>query len=238
MRFQIFQQASYEGPGIIADWAVLNDHTAEITRFFEEQYPVPGMDSFDVLVVLGGPMGVYEEREYPWLTEEKRIIEKAIGAGKKVLGICLGAQLVASVLGARVKRNQHMEIGWGPIWLTEEGMETSVFSHIPEELEVLHWHGDTFDIPSGARNLAQSAGCRHQAFDYGDNVLGLQFHLEFTRRSVQALVENCGDDLSEDTHVQPASRILARQSPFMRANHAMRGILLQITSESLRPGED
>lgn len=229
MRFHILQHVPYEGPGIIADWAIVNGHSVSVTQFFEEGFTLPELGAFDCLVVMGGPMGVYDESAYPWLAEEKRFIEKAIAAERRTLGICLGSQLLASVLGARIRRNQHTEIGWAPIWLTEEGAEAAILNHIPEELEVFHWHSDTFDIPDGAVNLAQSAGCRHQAFLYKDYILGLQFHIEVTRKDVMEMFENNNEDVTPDDYVQPASKILAREHPFRRANHAMRGILLKLT---------
>ena len=177
-------------------------------------------------------MGVYDEKIYPWLTEEKRLIEDAILEDRKVLGICLGAQLVASVLGARVRRNQHREVGWAPIWLTDEGAAADCFADVAEELEVFHWHGDTFDIPAGAVNLAQSSGCRHQAFLYGEHVLGLQFHLEVMRKDVMAMLENTEEDLTPDRYVQVPAKILAKDNAFRRVNNTLRGILLKLASST------
>jgi GMP synthase-like glutamine amidotransferase len=228
MRLHVLQHVSFEGPGIIAEWGGVNGHEVSVTRLFDDGAVLPDRDTFDCLVVMGGPMGVNDEEEFPWLAAEKELIAGAIEAGRAVLGICLGAQLVASALGARVRRNQHREIGWAPIWLTEEGLESEIFSHIPEELEVFHWHGDTFDIPEGAVNLAQSAGCHHQAFLYGKNVIGIQFHLEVTRKDVMAMLEHSGEDLTPDAYVQAPAKILAKENPLRRANHALRGILLRL----------
>ncbi len=217
---------------MIGEWAGVNGHEISVTRLFEEGARLPELDDFDCLVIMGGPMGANDEAEFPWLAAEKQLIRAAIGARRPILGICLGAQLVAASLGARILRNQHREIGWAPIWLTEEGSGADLFSHIPEELEVFHWHGDTFEIPRGAVNLAQSAGCRHQAFIYGTNVVGIQFHLEVTRKDVMAMLKNSGEDLKPDLYVQAPAKILAKENPYRRANHALRGILLKLAAEA------
>jgi GMP synthase-like glutamine amidotransferase len=163
----------------------------------------------DWLIVMGGSMNVYEYRNHPWLREEKRFIETAIGQGKHVLGICLGAQLIADVLGAKVYQNQEKEIGWFPITLRPEAR--SFFADGPSPLEVFHWHGDTFDLPSGATWLAESEGCKHQAFSYGRNVIALQFHLEMNAMTVRNLLEHCHSDLTPGRFVQPPEEIARRE---------------------------
>lgn len=130
------------------------------------------------LIFLGGPMSVNED--LPYLRRELGLIDEALAAGKPVLGICLGAQLIAKALGARVYRNPVKEIGWAPIRLTEAGHRDPLLGRLRDPEVVLHWHGETFDLPAGATWLAYSEACRHQAFRYGSNVYGLQFHLEAT----------------------------------------------------------
>ncbi len=133
-------------------------------------------------------MNVYEEAEYPWLAAEKAFIAAAIGAGKPVLGICLGAQLIAAVLGGTVSKGPQPEIGWYPVELTPAGRELPLFAGFPDRFTALHWHGDTFSIPPGATHVASSAACANQAFAYdGGRVVGLQFHLEETRESLAQL---------------------------------------------------
>ncbi|MEM8953253.1 MAG: type 1 glutamine amidotransferase [Verrucomicrobiota bacterium] len=230
MRIHVLQHVSYEGPGMIEGWAGQNNCPLQTTRLYEVGVALPDSDDFDCLVVMGGPMGARDEGEYGWMVDEKRLIKEAIEEGKKVLGICLGSQLVASVLGAHVRRNQHEEIGWAPIWLTDEGHGAEVLGHMQSEMPVLHWHRDTFDIPSGAKHLIESAGCRNQAFMYEDRVLGLQFHMEMTRASLRALIDNSGE-LEEGPFVQSGVKMLAREeNAFRRANHAMRGLLLRLAN--------
>ncbi len=141
----------------------------------------------DLVVILGGPIGVYEEERYPFLSDERRALSQRLREGRPTLGICLGAQLMAAALGARVYPGGHKEIGWGPLQLTAVG-ESSCLAKLAGQ-PVLHWHGDTFDLPDGAERLASTALYENQAFALGQNVLALQFHPELeARRFEQWLV--------------------------------------------------
>ena len=160
------------------------------------------------MVALGGPMSVNHETQLPWLKAEKQFLKTAIEHGVPVLGVCLGAQLIASSLGARVYPNSQKEIGWFPIHATRL---------LPPELRVFHWHGETFDLPRGATLLASSPACRHQAFQLGSSVLGLQFHLETTPAAARALVEHCRDELVPGQYVQSDSEILGEPPGTYRA---------------------
>ena len=152
-------------------------------------------------------MSVNDERDFPWLVAEKSFIRDAIDSGKAVLGVCLGAQLIASALGARVYRNPVKEIGWLPITGVRcAGISTFGF---PESVEVFHWHGETFDLPPGATRIAESRNCENQGFQYGDKVIGLQFHLETTQESAKAIVTNCRAELIPSDTVQSEAEILA-----------------------------
>jgi GMP synthase-like glutamine amidotransferase len=238
MRLHSLQHAPFEGLGSIAGWAEAHRHVVTATRLYTGDR-LPAMADIDWLIVMGGPMGVHDEREFPWLSEEKRCIGDAIESGKRVLGICLGAQLIAGVLGARVYANRYEEIGWFPIDLTAAGARSALGQAIScggaggetvpaamaPSLEVFHWHGDTFDLPGTAVQLARSAACEQQAFSFGDRVVGLQFHLEMTRAGAEALIDNCAGDLKTAPYVQSAVEMLANQDRFARINRVMAGLL-------------
>lgn len=132
------------------------------------------------LIVLGGPMAVYEAEKHPFMATELVLVERALTAGRPVLGICLGAQMIASVLGARVYPGERREVGWAPVTLTDDGQDDPVFGGGDGQLTVFHMHGDTYELPADAHNLARSAMYEQQAFHWGDLVYGVQFHLEFT----------------------------------------------------------
>lgn len=140
--------------------------------------PYPRLKDVSGVVVMGGPMGVYEKKNHPFLKREIVFLKKALRAGKPVLGVCLGAQLIAHALGARVYPHAVKEIGWYPLGRTPAGARDPLFRRFPAATTVFQWHGDTFDVPSGARLLATSPLCRAQAFVWGRGVYGLQFHVE------------------------------------------------------------
>lgn len=152
-----------------------------------ERYPdyVPTLSGYDGLIVLGGPMNVDETSRYPFLKTEVRVIEKAIESDMPVLGICLGSQLIAKTLGARVGKNREKEIGWYDVTPNADGASDPLLSHFSESEKIFQWHGDTFDVPEGATLLASSERCENQAFRYGDNVYGFQFHMEVDEKMVE-----------------------------------------------------
>jgi GMP synthase (glutamine-hydrolysing) len=202
------QHVPFEGPAAIAQWAAARGHSLATTPLHADD-PLPPIGEIDRLVVMGGPMNIYEEDRYPWLAREKRFIGEAVAAGKTVVGVCLGAQLLADVLGAKVRRNRQKEIGWFPVEWTAAARRSAMFGFLPERLEAFHWHGDTFDLPAGALHLARSEACENQAFLWDGRVLGLQFHLEATAQSVRLLTENCADELVPGPFIQTAGEILA-----------------------------
>ncbi|MDP6686087.1 MAG: type 1 glutamine amidotransferase, partial [Candidatus Omnitrophota bacterium] len=155
MRIHYLQHVPFEGIANISKWAKAKNHTVSGSLVYENQ-SLPMVTEFDSLVIMGGPMGVYEDDKYPWLSKEKKYIEKAIKAEKLVFGVCLGAQLIADVLGAKVYKNQYKEIGWYDVTLTGEAKTSSVFSNLEKNFVAFHWHGDTFDIPAGAKRLAET----------------------------------------------------------------------------------
>jgi GMP synthase (glutamine-hydrolysing) len=182
-KIHFLQHVPYEGLGSIADWIKKNSHILSATRLYKNEI-LPDPFDLDFLIIMGGPMGIYEEKKYSWLKEEKIFIEKALEANKKVLGICLGAQLIADVLGAKVYKNRYREIGWFPVRLTKQGRNSRLLDNIPSGLMVFHWHSDTFDIPDNAIHLFENDACRNQGFQYGNNVIGIQFHLEVEKADI------------------------------------------------------
>ncbi len=199
MKILCLKHVPFEGPGAIALWAQQRGHSLAIHSVFDSE-PLPLAESFDLLLVMGGPMNIYEYEAYPWLVGEKQFIRAAIDAGKRVVGICLGAQLIADTLGGKVTAGPQKEIGWFPIELEQPA---------PQSLRVCHWHGDTFALPEGAVHIARSEVCENQGFIYDERVLGLQCHLETTRESLALLIAACSDELVDGPTIQDAETMLA-----------------------------
>jgi GMP synthase-like glutamine amidotransferase len=222
MRVHVFQHVPFEDLGSIADWFKRNDATINYTRFFAQE-SLPDLQEIDFLIIMGGPMSVNEERIFPWLIPEKKLICAAIEANIPVLGICLGAQLIAHALGGRVFKNNLKEIGWFPV----QGKSTSdLFFRFPDEFIPFHWHGETFDLPPGAVQLARSIACEQQAFQLKRNVIGLQFHLEMTFESVANLIQNCRNELTADTYVQTEQQLQTVPSTLYRAGNRLMDAVL------------
>lgn len=192
MRIHYFQHVAFEGPAGIAEWAAARGHPVTGTHFYNGEAP-PHLDALDWLIIMGGPMNVYQEDQCPWLRGEKQYISEAISARKRVLGICLGAQLIAASLGERVNCDACTEIGWYPVSFSRAGLQLPALQGLPDQIEAFHWHSDTFEVPAGAILAASSAGCAHQLFIYGERVVAMQFHLETTPVSARQLIDHCGD---------------------------------------------
>lgn len=205
-KIQCLTHVPFENAANIHVWAQDNSHDLQYTHLYRKQH-FPDIEDFDILAIMGGLMNIYEHDKYPWLIEEKKFIAQAIEKNKKVVGICLGAQLLADVLGGKVTQNKYKEIGWFDINLTDHAKNSSLFSSLPEQFTAFQWHGDTFTIPPGAVNLATNQTCQNQAFQYSDNVIALQFHLDYSQHSIEEMLENCSDELVDAPYIQTEQQI-------------------------------
>jgi GMP synthase-like glutamine amidotransferase len=224
MRLVCLQHVVFEGPAWIGSWAERNGLELETIGLFRGD-PLPQPTDFDGLVIMGGPMGANDGHQFHWMAPEKELIARTVLKGMPVLGICLGAQLVAAALGSKVYPNAKKEIGWFPLDKAPEA-DRSVFGAVlPRRFSALHWHGDTFDLPPGAVHLASTPSCANQAFAFKDTALGLQFHLEATREGTEALIENCRDELVPAATVQSEAEIRTGCG-FLETTHALMDRLL------------
>jgi GMP synthase (glutamine-hydrolysing) len=194
----VLQHEPFEKLGIIADALRSRAISYQYVRSFEGQ-PVPRhITGIDGLIVMGGSMGVYEHHWHPFLLDEIKLIEDAIEEGKPVLGVCLGSQLVATALGAQVRKAAKKEIGWYPIRLGPVSAGDKLLGEAPPFFTAYHWHGDIFELPRGAAPLASSELTEYQAFRYGASVYGLLFHMEATRGLVEDMVNGFAEELAEE----------------------------------------
>jgi len=224
MKIHYLQHAHFEGLSYIEEWIKSREAAVTCTKLYDGE-TLPGIDEFDWLIVMGGPMGVYDEHIHPWLKDEKVFIKNVIDSGKRVIGICLGAQLIASAMGQKVFPNVKKEIGWLNIKKAAGAENEEILKNLPENFPVFQWHGDTFTLPDGARLLFESEICKNQAFIINDKALALQFHLETTPETLNAMVENCGDELIEDTYISSKEEILSGEHLCGAANLYMSEIL-------------
>jgi len=204
MRIHCLTHVDFEGVANIGEWAVEREHSLSATPFYLNA-TLPETAAFDWLLIMGGPMSVHDESSHPWLIEEKRFIEKTIQDDKVVIGICLGAQLIAEVLGARVYSNSEKEIGFFPVHPTAHGKPLLPDGSGP--FDAFHWHGETFNIPSEASNIACTEACPNQGFVWSHRVYAFQFHLESSATSIEALIENCSRELVEGKYIQKAEKM-------------------------------
>lgn len=208
MRIHSIEHVPFEDPAGIALWAAQRGHQLSRTRIYQGD-PLPDPGALDLLVVMGGPMSVHDELEFPWLAEEKQCLKLAVARGRSVLGVCLGAQLLSEVLGGQVTRNPHKEIGWHPVRLTAWAQSNPAFAVIPKEFTAFHWHGETFSVPKGACLVAESEACATQAFAVGGKLVGLQFHFETTAESMEKLLEHGAEDIVAGPYVQTPEEMRA-----------------------------
>lgn len=213
LRVHYFQHIAGEGFGSCYDY--LKAHQAKITatEFFAlpvdlplELEALPDIDEVDLLIIMGGTMSVNDEANYPWLKLEKRWLRRYLSAGKPAIGLCLGGQLIANALGASVSRNQHQELGWMDVGRVSHIPEN--YFQIPEKINIMQWHSETFEIPRGGVRLAQNNVCQNQMYQIGRNVLGFQFHPEMTPHALQLLIENEEDSAAfNGEYVQPIAEL-------------------------------
>ncbi len=225
MRLLVLQHDPLDGPGALLEWAEIRGHSLALCLICKGE-PLPKLDSFDLLVSLGGPMGAYEEEKYGWLIVEKEYLRAALAAGKKILGLCLGCQLLADALGGKAFRHSCKEFGWQPIEPTEAGenifgMEAHKESHVPRlrvhkegSFLAFQWHGDTYSLPPQAVQLARNEACEQQAFAIGRQVIGLQFHLEWTEGMAREALAEEGVAPPPSPFVQTPEQILSDPSLF------------------------
>lgn len=224
LNIHVFMHVPYEGLGCIEQWTIENNHTVSYTQFYNP-FQLPNPDNFDWLIVMGGPMGVYDENIYPWLVAEKSFIHEMIEKGKTVIGICLGSQLIAEVLGSKVYPNVQKEIGWFDLSVSESGKNLPVLSNFESHFPVFHWHGDTFDLPHECTILFESKATKNQGFLYNEKVLGLQFHFEVTEKSLNEMLESGQNELVENETIQTRNQILEKKNLISENNRKMYQLL-------------
>lgn len=213
MRVVCLQHVPFEGPGWVEQWCAGRGHELLVHPVYSngaESHP-----QADLLVVLGGPMGVGDADAYPWLLTEIEVLKRRVTEGVPTLGICLGAQVIASALGATVRPARCREIGWFRASTVNDAFGW------PGSFTPFHWHGETFDLPAGARQVARTEMCEHQGFTYGEKVVALQFHLEATEDTVRALIANCADELEDQPFCMRVSQMLERTDELAPQGHAM-----------------
>jgi len=213
LKIGCFMHVPYEEPGVIATWAEAHGHTMEYTRFYQGD-SLPGTGTLDLLVVMGGPMKVFDFHVHPWMQEEIDWVAGYIVSGRPVLGICLGAQIIATALGAEVFPGKYREIGWHTLQFLPCLGGYRICKELPRSRKVFHWHGDTFHIPEGADRIAGTKAFPNQGFIYHGRVIALQFHLEVTPENVSAMVDNCRDELVEGPYIQHEREILNEKQDF------------------------
>jgi GMP synthase (glutamine-hydrolysing) len=232
LRIHYLQHVPFEDLGCIEDWTIARDHKLSSTKLYENDQ-LPELSDFDWLIVMGGPMGVYDDKKFNWLNPEKKFIGNAIQAGKTVLGICLGAQLIASSLGANVYPSSEKEIGWFPVSVSQEALPYHLLNESNEPFPVFQWHGDTFDLPSKAIRIASSEACLNQAFIYSEKVIALQFHFEVTEKSLHRMITFCGEELVVGRYVQSAEAILKNKQFIIGNNKRMFHLLNCLESKEI-----
>ncbi len=235
MRLHWLGHVPFEDAANIGLWAERQGCTVTDTQLYTDA-PLPAITDIDALAIMGGPMNIYQHRDHPWLIEEKRFIEQAIEARLPTIGVCLGAQLIADVLGAKVAQNPQIEIGWFEVETVTAANQEGLLPDLPSRFTAFHWHGDAFDIPSGATRLAQSEACPNQAFEYGGHVVAFQFHLEYSAQSIEKMLVHCADELVEAPFVQDKQRITQGLTNVAKTRELLDSVLSTLLGDTVRDG--
>ncbi len=229
MNIHYLQHVPHEGPGYIEEWAKQRNYNLTVTKLFEEDQFYPEMSDFNLLVIMGGPMSVFDLDKFSWMNEEMSFISHSIAEGKSMLGICLGAQLIAHLLGAKIKKSLEAEIGWFPV---SKISNHPLLNEIPNEFTAFHWHGEMFEIPPGAQGLFSSEACPNQGFVYYDNVIGIQFHFETTPDSVKEMLASEEVDALTGKFIQSSYEIQEKVKHSKEINGYLEKILDRIANIS------
>jgi GMP synthase-like glutamine amidotransferase len=223
------EHVPFEDGANVAKWAKSRGLNIARTRLYKnDSFPAP--ETIDWLVIMGGPMNIYQYDTYPWLLRERQFISEAINRRKCVLGICLGAQLIADALGGKVTKNKSPEIGFFDVKLNRKGVRSDIFAGFEKSFNAFHWHGDTFSIPAGAVSLAKSKACDNQAFSYTDRVIALQFHLDYNRSSIEKMVRNCSHELVNAPYVQSIEELMTNSANLVKQEELLYKLLDNIAA--------
>jgi len=228
MKIHILLHTDFEGPGYVFDWIKENNHILSYTKFYEA-FALPLPTNIDFLIIMGGPMSVDEESKYSWLIGEKDYILEMINKGKKVLGICLGSQLIADALGSDVYDNTDKEIGWFPIKKNPNTNNNWVKS-LPSDLVTFHWHGQTYDLPEDCERLFSSQATKNQGFQYKNKVYGIQFHLEMRSVDLKEMVKIMNKDLVQGNYIHTSREIMGERCHYSPNKKALFSLLDHIAS--------
>ena len=224
MRVHVLQNEDKEFIGSMKSWFEDKGYVVNTTHVYAGD-PLPGVDEFDWLIIMGGSMSVYETDRYPWIEKTKQLIKDTISLEKRVLGICLGGQLIASASGAKVYANSAKEIGWFPIMKTDE-----IAAWLPDDSELLCWHGDCFEFPVGATPFAHTEITPCQGFTLNPKVWALQFHLEVDEETPEIFLGASGGDIGTGPYIQSYAEISEAHLNINRSRDIMHALLEQIDS--------
>jgi GMP synthase (glutamine-hydrolysing) len=226
--------ADFETPGVIKSWAKDRNYKFQIVNPYNNE-TIPSIDGFDFLIIMGGPQSPIKLNEYPYLADEINITKDAISKNKKVLGFCLGAQIIGEALGATTSRSPEKEVGVYPITLTKEGQNDPLLEGLPLSFPVIHWHNDMPGLTEDSAVLAASAGCPRQIVRYAPNVYGFQCHLEITLEGIKTMIEAVPEDLKPSKFTQTKEELLSQD--YEAINNMMIELLDRLT-QSVEQGEN